>query len=374
MNRDYHSNHSYLDWPLFICVAIIALLGVLNLYSATSVYSGIRSELYISQIYWLVVGGIIGGIIIALDYKYLERWGYIFYAFGIFTLVVVLALARDVRGSSRWIELGAFRFQPSEFMKIFLVIALAKYLHNDSRIDERTLKDLTVPAIITFVPAIFIIRQPDLGTATILVLIFLMIASLTKIRLKSIIILLGFVAISAPVVWNYILLPYQRERINTFLNPESDILHHGWHAFHSRVAIGNGGLWGNGFLKGTQNQFLFLPDQYSDFPFPVFAEEWGFVGSLVLIFLYCLLVLLSIRVASQARDRFGAVLAVGSATIIFWHAWINIGMTTGMLPVVGVPLPLFSHGGSSVTTVLISIACIISVSIRKTLNPSERSF
>jgi rod shape determining protein RodA len=356
---------NHFDWPLFIAAALIAVLGVVNLYSATSVYSGARSELYISQIYWLVLGGIIGGVLVAIDYRHFERLGYVLYTFGVFTLLLVFVLARDVRGSSRWIEFGSFRFQPSEFTKIFLVIALAKFLHDDPRSEGRTLKDLLVPALLTGVPALLILRQPDLGTATIHILIFLTIAALTRIRWKSVLVFFSTIAAAAPIVWQYVLLDYQKDRITVFLRPEDDLLHRGWHAHHARVAIGNGGLFGNGFMKGSQNQFNFIPDQFSDFPFPVYAEEWGFVGAVFLVMLYGFLAVWAIRIASLAKDRFGAVLGVGCGAILFWHAVINMGMACGVLPVVGVTLPLFSYGGSSVTTMLSAVALLMNVSMRR---------
>src|SRR5688572_29711979 len=173
-------DRDHVDWPLFISVAALAVLAVINLYSATSVYTGARAELYISQVYWLVVGGILGGILVAISYRHLERVAYLLYAFGVFSLSLVFVLAKDVRGSARWIEFGSFRFQPSEFMKIFLVIALAKYLHDDPKNDGRTLRDLAIPAALTVVPALLVLRQPDLGTATILVFIFLTIAALPR--------------------------------------------------------------------------------------------------------------------------------------------------------------------------------------------------
>lgn len=358
-------DRDHFDWPLFIAAVSIAVLGVVNLYSATSVYQGARAELYISQVYWLVVGGILGGILIAVDYRHLERLGYVFYAFGVFSLALVLSFARDVRGSARWIEFREFKFQPSEFMKVFLVIALAKYLHDDPRNEGRTLRDLAIPAALTVVPALMVLKQPDLGTAVILMLVFLTIAALTRVRWKSAALFIGTSIAAAPIIWYYVLLGYQRDRVLVFLNPEEDLLHRGWHAHHSRIAIGNGGLFGRGYLRGTQNQFLFLPDQFTDFPFPVFAEEWGFAGCVLLVCLYAFLVVWGIRVASQAKDRFGAVLGVGCASIIFWHAVINLGMTSGVLPVVGVTLPLFSYGGSSVTTVMVAISLLMSVSMRR---------
>lgn len=360
------------DWPLFVGAVLIALLGVLNLYSATSVYTGPVAERYISQLYWLLGAGVVGALICAFDYRHIERFAYVIYGIGVFTLVVVLVLARDVRGSARWIEFGAFRFQPSEFTKLCLIVALAKYLHDDPKNEGRTLKDLVVPAIITAVPSFLVLRQPDLGTASVHVFIFLTIAAVTKLHTKSILAFLGTVTVGIPLLYKYGLRDYQRTRVEVFLNPEADVLGKGWHAYQARVAIGNGGFTGNGYLKGPQNQFLFLPDQSTDFPFPVFAEEWGFVGSVVLIALYVFLCLWSVRIASQARDRFGAVLCVGVTAMLFWHAVINVSMTCGLMPVVGVTLPLFSYGGSSVTNIMLGLALLMSVSMRRNVVRPER--
>jgi rod shape determining protein RodA len=358
----------HIDWPLFIVVAIIAVLGVVNLYSATSVYFNTSkaglAEIYINQVYWLAIGGVAAAIVAAIDYRHIERFAYVIYTLGVFSLILVSILARDVRGAARWINIGSFSFQPSEFMKLCLIIAVAKYLHDDPKNDERTLKDLAVPAILTAVPALLIARQPDLGTGTMLVLIFFSIAAITRLRRRSVLNFLIAAGIGLPLVWQFAL-PYQRDRITAFLNPAEDLSGSGYHAYHARIAIGNGGLFGKGYMHGTQNQHGFLPDQYSDFPFPVFAEEWGLVGTIVLLALYAFLVLWSIRIASLARDRFGAVVAVGSGALIFWHTIINMGMTSGMLPVVGITLPLFSYGGSSVTTILLAIAMLMNVSMRR---------
>jgi rod shape determining protein RodA len=361
------------DWPLFIVSVIIALLGVVNLYSATSVYgAGAVSERYITQLYWLLGSGIVGAVICAFDYRHLERYAYLIYAIAVFMLVLVFVLGRDVRGAVRWIPIGSFQFQPSEFTKLCLVIALAKFLHDDPKNDGRTLKDLAIPALLTAVPALLILRQPDLGTAMIHVFTFLTIAAVTKLHIKSILLFVGSSAVASYVAYHFVLLDYQRARVEVFLNPEADILGKGWHAHHARVAIGNGEILGNGYLKGMQNQFLFLPDQSTDFPFPVWAEEWGFVGSVVMIGLYLFMCLWAIRIASQARDRFGAVLCVGATAMIFWHAVINISMTCGLMPVVGVTLPLFSYGGSSVSNNMLGLALLMSVSLRRNVVRPER--
>lgn len=355
----------HFDWTLFIAVAILAVIGVINLYSATSVSHGAHTDDYIQQIYWLVGGGILATVVAAIDYRHYERLGYALYGAGVMLLVLVFILGREIRGSSRWIYIGSYSFQPSEFMKLFLVVAMAKYLHDDPKTEGRTLKDLLPPALIAAVPTALVLLQPDLGTALILVLVFLSICAMTRVQSRSLVALGITAAIAAPIFWSYGLRGYQNERITAWLNPNENILGYNWDPRQARVAVGNGGWFGQGFMRGSQNQFLFLHEQHSDFPFPVFAEEWGFLGSAALVFLYALLVLWCLRVASTAKDRFGAVLAVGVASIVFWHVVFNLGMVTGLLPVVGVTLPLFSYGGSSVMTILIGMGFVMNVSMRR---------
>lgn len=364
-----------IDWPLLIAVLLIALVGVVNLYSATSVAKGGLADLYVTQIYWLVAGGIAAVAVAAIDYRHFERLAYVIYGGGILLLLLVFILGRDIHGAARWIDIGGkqrgFRFQPSEFMKIILALSLAKYLHDDPKVPVgpsgggRTLKDLIVPAVLAGIPFALVAKQPDLGTALILAGIFVSIMALGKMRWKSLVTLVLGLAAFSYVAWEYVLHDYQKRRVTSFINPELDIRGANWHSHHARVAIGNGGLFGSGYMKGTQNHYLFLPEQQSDFPFPVFAEDWGLIGAVVMIGLYAFVVLWGLKIASQAKDRFGAALAVGISAMIFWHAFFNIGMVTGVLPVVGVPLPLFSYGGSSVTTVLIGVGLLMNVSMRR---------
>lgn len=353
------------DWTLFLTASALAVFGVINLYSATSVARAALTDIYVQQVYWLVLGGILGAVVAVIDYRHYERLGYLLYAVGIVFLVLVFILGKDIRGSSRWIAIGSFGFQPSEFMKLFLIIALAKYLHDDPRTEARGLKELAIPAVITAVPTFLVLKQPDLGTALIHLLIFVTICLLTRIRWQTVVGIVVSGGILLPVSWTYVMKDYQKQRILVFLNPEANILGAGWHAHHARVAIGAGGWKGQGFMQGTQNQFNFLPDQHSDFPFAVFAEDWGFLGCLVLVSFYGFLVLWAIRIAATAKDRFGAVLAVGVGALIFWHALFNLGMVTGLLPVVGVTLPLFSAGGSSVLTIMLGIGLLMNVSMRR---------
>ncbi len=364
-NRGAARAREHFDWPLFLVSSMLAVVGVINLYSATSAARVALSEIYIQQIYWLVLGGILAMVVAAIDYRHFERSAYILYGLGIVSLLLVFILGKDIRGSSRWINIGSFSFQPSEFTKIFLVIALAKYLHDDPKSEGRTLGDLVIPAAIAGVPTVLVLKQPDLGTALIHGLVFATICLLTRIKWRSILSLVIGSSIALPLIWTYVLKEYQKKRITTFLNPEENLLGSGWHAHHARIAIGAGQVTGQGFMKGTQNQFHFLPDQHSDFPFAVYAEDWGFFGGLFLVALYAFLVLWSIRVASSSKDRFGAVLAIGCGAIIFWHAFFNLGMVVGILPVVGVTLPLFSAGGSSVLTVMMSLGLLMNVSMRR---------
>jgi rod shape determining protein RodA len=358
------------DMPLLLGVVAILTLGLVNLYSATSVYVDDESrarlaDIYVSQIYWIVVGALIAILVAAIDYRHYERLAPVLYAGGMVSLGLVFILGRDIRGSSRWIQLGAFAFQPSEFMKIFLILMIAKFVHNDSRTEPRTLFDMAPAAVLILLPVILVMAQPDLGTSLIYLLTALSMLAMMRIRVFSVLSLIGTGAVSLPLAWMYVMKDYQKHRITSFLNPEADKTGTGWHALQSQTAIGNGQLTGEGFMQGTQNQFGFLPEQYSDFPFAVFSEDWGFVGTVFLIGLYAFVCVWAIHIASQAKDRFGAALAVGVGAMLFWHAVFNIGMATGVLPVVGITLPLFSYGGSSVVTMLMGLGLLMNVSMRR---------
>jgi rod shape determining protein RodA len=269
------------------------------------------------------------------------------------------------RGANRWISFGGFNFQPSEFMKVLVVLMVARHLHNDPKTEARTLIDLLLPALWTLIPVAAVMAQPDLGTSLIYLCTTISILAITKIRQSSIVWAAGAAGASIWFLWNFVLRDYQKGRVTSFLNPEQDVIDTGWHAKQSLTAIGNGGLTGEGFMRGTQNQFGFLPDQHSDFPFSVLAEDWGLFGCSIVLAVYCFICIWAIHIASQAKDRFGAAIAIGSGAIIFWHTAFNVGMSLGLLPVVGITLPLFSYGGSSVVTTLIALGLLMSVSMRR---------
>jgi rod shape determining protein RodA len=226
------------------------------------------------------------------------------------------------------------------------------------------LRDLWLPAIILIIPFVLIVKQPDLGTA--LVLIFIAASMLLFAGLqRQTLIALGFAGVGTAVAGWFMLHNYQKARILTFMNPEADPLGSGYHIIQSKIAVGSGGFWGKGFMAGTQSQLSFLPERHTDFAFSVFAEEWGFSGSMVLLLGYLFLIVWGIYVARRAADRFGMFLAIGVTSMIFWHIVINLGMVIGLLPVVGVPLPLFSYGGTSMITTMIGVGLLMNVSMRR---------
>ena len=365
-----HRFRDNVDWVLLFLVTVISLIGVVNSYSTgTSIGN---PDLYLSQIYFLVFGGCGAFAISVIDYKHYERFGYALYGLGILLLVLVLIVGTEVNNSTRWISFGAMfpRFQPSELMKVFLVVGLAKYLHHDPPHTEgRRLGDLLIPAGMTVAAMFFILKEPDLGTALLCLLIFLSIMMLTRLKLSSFLVMLGAAPIVSAVGWMYLLKPYQKQRVfsflNSFLDPEADRLSSGWHAYQSTVAVGSGRWTGKGFLRGTAGPHHFLPEQSTDFPFAIYSEEHGFIGSMLVIVLYLLLVMWCIRIGANSRDRFGSVIAIGVGSIFFWQVLINLGMVMGIMPVVGVTLPLFSYGGSSILTCMIGVGLLMSVSIHR---------
>jgi len=352
----------HFDWVLFGAMVVLGILGVVNLYSATSSTSMTLAR---QQVYGLGLGMVAFLGITAMDYRIYNRLAYLLYMFGLLCLVLVLVLGKSVNGAQRWLDLGPVGFQPSEPMKVLMIIALAKYLHDDPVVEGRSLKHIAIPFLVVGLPVLLILRQPDLGTAMIFCLIFLSVMLLTKLKLRSIITLFLVTVLSLPLTWSYLLKDYQKQRIVIFLNPGSDPSGAGWHARQSQYAIGSGKALGKGYMEGTQNQLHFLPERWTDFPFAVWAEEWGFVGSAALLGIYLFIILWAVRLGSQARDRFGAVLCVGVASLFFWHTVINIGMVTGLLPVVGVTLPLMSYGRSSLITMMSGVGLLMNVAIRK---------
>jgi len=347
---------------------IITAIGIINLYSATFPQ---QNPIWIKQLYWFILGYIALILVFTLNYKHLENFAYHLYALSLLLLIVVLLFGRTILGSRRWIELGLISFQPSEIMKITFVLALARYFSRNPVRSGYSLKNLLVPLMFLMVPFCLIIMEPDLGTALILCIIFLSMLLFLGARWRSFIIMIVGLILTLPAGW-LLLKDYQRMRVIAFFNPANDPLGAGYHAIQSKIAVGSGLLWGKGFLKGTQSQLNFLPEHHTDFIFSVLAEEWGFLGSTILIGLYVALIFYGLRVAKRSKDRFGTILALGIVCVIFWQVVINIGMTIGLVPIVGVPLPLISYGGSSTLSMLLGIGILLNISARRFMFQSGR--
>jgi rod shape determining protein RodA len=312
------------------------------------------------------VGGLIGMLLaVSFDYRRLDRYAYLVYAAVLVALLLVPLIGRVGGGSRRWITLGPVSLQPSEFMKPALVIALA---HHFARTAAARLgfREMIVPFVLSAPPAVLILVQPDLGSAAMLGFVMLSMLVLGGIRLRWLLLLAAPVVAIAPVLYGQ-LKPYQQQRIMTFIDPDADPLGAGYHIIQSKIAVGSGMLSGRGFMRGTQNHLNFLPEQHTDFIFSVFSEEFGFIGAASLMVLYLCLLLRGLVIAAKARDRFGGLLCLGMMSIVFWQVVVNVGMVTGLLPVVGIPLPFFSYGGSSLFGLLVGAGLVMNVSMRRHL-------
>jgi rod shape determining protein RodA len=298
------------------------------------------------------------------DYRTFIRYAYPFYLFCLLLLVMVTLFGRTSSGSQRWLQAGFISFQPSELTKIALILALTRFFTENENQQGYGLRDLLPPFLFLVVPLLLIFKQPDLGTSALLVLIFLSILTFMGLRGQTWLTLAGGCTVAAPIFWHF-LKDYQKTRLLTFLNPDLDPLKTGYHITQSKIAVGSGTILGKGFLKGTQSQLHFLPEQHTDFVFSVWAEEWGFLGSFLLLFLFLLLISRGLKIANTSKDRAGALLAIGITGMLFWQTFINVGMVVGIVPVVGVPLPLFSYGGTSVIATLMGIGILMNISMRR---------
>lgn len=354
-----------IDWVLVALVLVTCLLGIMNIYSATTPYKIVGAPYYFKQLNWMLFGMFIALVVCSIDYHILEDLSYWLYGFLLLLLIAVLVVGRRSMGATRWLHLGFFNVQPSELMKIVIIITFARFFNNYHAIGGLSVKDVLFPLGILLLPALLIMKQPDLGTAILVILIALSMAFYVGLRWTTIV---TFVCITIPIAWlgwAKLLRPYQKNRILDFLNPERSRLGSGYHIIQSKIAVGSGGIAGKGFIKGTQAQLRFLPEQHTDFAFSVFAEEWGFIGCLVLIVIYLSLVLWGLNIARRCNDRFGGLLAVGVTAMLFWHIVINMGMVIGLFPVVGVPLPFFSYGGTSMITSMVGIGLLQNISMRR---------
>lgn len=356
------------DWFLFSLVLILSVVGVMTIFSATRpVGSEEGSHLYIKQIFWLCIALTAMIVFVSIDYAWFERFSGTLFFFGLLSLVAVLILGKVGMGARRWIQIGPMNFQPSEFFKILFIILLANRV---SRIrGSLQFRDLVRLSILyLLLPVILIVKEPDLGSALILVMVFFIITLVRGFYKKALVIILIIGAISVPFLGNIVwakLKPYQKNRIIAFIKPQVDPAGIGYQIEQSKIGVGSGKFFGKGYLNGTQGPFRFLPENHTDFIFSIFSEEWGFIGSLVMLSIYLLVMLRGIDTALKAKDSFGRFLAFSVVAMFFVYFFINVGMVLGMLPVVGVPLPFVSYGGTALVSNFAAAGILINVRMRR---------
>jgi rod shape determining protein RodA len=353
----------HIDWALIGALAALCALGLANIFSA----EGGPTRTYWTQIYGISLGGLALAVTLAIDYRTLcDKSHWLFLA--VVALLVYVLIFGVVRGGARrWIDLRVFNLQPSEFAKAALALVLAKFF-GESRRGVLTQADLFIAAAITAVPLLVIARQPDLGTAVTLIPVAFAIAFVAgmPMRIIGIVALVGVLA--APVAWMFVLQDYQKERIETFLDPSQDARGAGYQQIQAQITVGSGGPWGKGFTKGTQGQLRFLPEGNNDFIFSVLAEEHGFAGVLAALGLYLFVILRSLEAARLAKDRLGAYLVLGVLASFTFQVVYNITMSAGLAPVKGLTLPLMSSGGSSIIATLVGFGLILNVRMRRFTN------
>ncbi len=363
-----------LDWGLIGLVFTLGLLGLLAVASATQ-FRADDPETWsyaTRQTVWFAVGLVILALSLTVDYHVLARWARPMYAVNLALLAAVRLFGSEALGAQRWIKLGPVEIQPSEFAKVLLIITLAAHLAaKEGRMTHW--RDLGLPLLHVLPPMLLVLSQPDLGTSLVFVAILggmLYISGVPGPRLAGIG-AAGLAAVVAALIGHFrwgLRLPledYQLKRLIVFLNPESDPLGAGYHILQSKIAIGSGGLTGQGLFSGTQNQLNYLPEQHTDFIFAVIAEEWGFLGGLLVILLFFLILQRILRTVAEARDLFGSLLAAGIAAMFAFHLLVNIGMTMGIMPVTGIPLPFVSYGGSSMITNALAVGILLNVNLRR---------
>ncbi|GAB4168195.1 MAG: rod shape-determining protein RodA [Thalassobaculales bacterium] len=356
------------NWLMVLMVCIIATVGFAMLYSAAG---GSYQPWAIRQMTRFAVGLGVLICVAMVDPRIWLRWAYAGYGVAFLLLVVVEIMGDIGMGAQRWLDLGIFQLQPSELMKVMLVLALARYFNGLTHEDIGRVIWVVPPVLMILLPGVLVLKQPDLGTASMLMMAGAAVMFLAGVRIWKF--LLGFVVVAAalPVFWS-MLRDYQKNRVLIFLNPEADPLGAGYHITQSKIALGSGGLFGKGYLQGSQAHLNFLPEKQTDFIFTMLAEEFGLVGGLCLIALYIILLGFGFYIALRARSQFSRLVALGMTVNLFLYAFINIAMVTGLIPVVGIPLPLVSYGGTAMLTVLVAIGLILGVSVHREVRIGRR--
>ncbi|MCK9604522.1 MAG: rod shape-determining protein RodA [Candidatus Omnitrophica bacterium] len=359
---------------ILIIALLITAIGIISIYSSNyQKEASLWQDIYKRQMIWAIIGLVAFMIMSNFNYRRLWDLTYFLYTFAVFLLLLVFLLGIVRLGAQRWLRLGWFSLQPSEFAKLIIVIFMARYF---SRKDVSHIsllaskfgifRGLVLPFIFVAVPIGLIIEQPDLGSGIIIFLLFLAVFFLTGVKLRYIFIFLAIIMSSLPFLWHF-LRDYQKERLLVFLNPNVDPLGAGYTVIQAKIAIGSGGFFGKGWLSGTQSQLHFLPESHTDFIFSTFAEEWGLLGCAILLLLYYFMIREGLAIAQRTSDHFAKLLAYGISLMLAIQVFINIAMNLGLAPVVGLPLPLMSYGGSSVIVTFIALGILVNIDKHRTV-------
>lgn len=356
-----------INWGLIFLVSATAAIGIAMLYSAAN---GNWNPWATRQLIRFGVGMVILLTVALIDLRFWWRYAYVIYGILLVMLAAVEVAGTIGMGAQRWIDLGFIRLQPSELMKVGIVLALARYFHGLTVEDVRRIPYLVVPLLLIAVPSALVLKQPDLGTALFLIMTGGAIFFVSGVRLWKFAVVAGVAAAAIPIVWST-LRPYQQRRVLTFLDPESDPLGAGYHILQSKIALGSGGLFGKGFMQGSQSHLNFLPEKQTDFIFTMLAEELGMAGGLTLLGLYLLIMIYGVAISLRSRSHFGRLVAMGITSMLFLYVFINIAMVMGLIPVVGVPLPLISYGGTAMLTLMMGIGLLICTYIHRDISISR---
>lgn len=352
-------NKLHIDVPMLIGILLLFTISLLALYSAKSDIMLLQRQavrMFISLVFMILVAHI--------SPRVLKNWTVFLYLFGLLILILVFGIGITSKGAKRWIELGLIRFQPAELMKLAVPMMVAKTLHE--HILPPSLKNLFMAGIYIMLPVILIALQPDLGTAILVMSSGCLVIFFSGIKWRQVICLLSASFVTMPLLW-MLLKDYQKGRILTLLHPENDPLGKGYQIIQSKIAIGSGGIYGKGWLNGTQSHLEYLPERATDFVFAVFSEEFGLIGIIVLLSIYSFIIIRGLYIGTKAQDTYNRLLAGSIAMVLFVYVFVNIGMVSGILPVVGVPLPLISYGGTSLMIIMISYGILMSIQSHRIL-------
>jgi rod shape determining protein RodA len=356
----------HLDWYLIVNGLALIAVGMINLISATRSIDSGPYNLLIKQLIAMGIGIVAIVVIVSYDYRVIAGYAKYWYIATLVLILIVLILGTIAGGAKRWLTIAGIAFQPSELMKPVMIVLLATMLHQKKRDEEPLgLKDIILPLVLVMVPCALILKQPDLGTAVVILLSCLCVFWFVGLKKSTCALLLAVAAGVMPIFWKYLMKPYQKMRILSLLYPDLDPSGFGYHSIQAKIAVGSGGFLGKGYLNGTQHKLHFIPEHHTDFIFTVFGEEWGFIGSILLFLLFISFILRCLKISENTSDRLGATITFGITSIVFIQFTVNILMAINLAPVVGIPLPFISYGGSSLISSLIGAGLILNINMRR---------